>query len=60
MIRKCGKDSKIPLIMAVDALAAGIDTTGNTGAEKNLQLVPFLFEEDKIDWQLIQKTHIET
>jgi hypothetical protein len=34
MIRKCGKDSKIPLIMAVDALAAGIDTTGNTGAEK--------------------------
>jgi hypothetical protein len=31
MIRKCGRDSKVPVIMAVDALAAGIDTTGNTG-----------------------------
>jgi hypothetical protein len=31
MIRKCGRDSKVPVIMAVDALGAGIDTTGNTG-----------------------------
>ena len=31
MVQKCGKDSMIPVIMAVDALVAGIDTTGNTG-----------------------------
>ena len=31
MIRKCGRDSKIPAMMAVDALSAGVDTTGNTG-----------------------------
>jgi hypothetical protein len=31
MIKKCGKDSKIPVIMALDAIGAGIDTTGNTG-----------------------------
>jgi hypothetical protein len=36
MIRKCGRDSKIPVIMAMDALAAGIDTTGNTGVQKSL------------------------
>ncbi len=33
MIRKCGRDSKVPVIMAMDALAAGIDTTGNTGVQ---------------------------
>ena len=31
MIRKCGRDSKIPAMMAVDALSAGVDTTANTG-----------------------------
>jgi hypothetical protein len=33
MVQKCGKDSKIPVIMALDAIGAGIDTTGNTGKE---------------------------
>lgn len=28
LVRKCGKDSMIPAVMAVDSLAAGIDTTG--------------------------------
>jgi len=32
LIRKCGAHSQIPLVMAQDAMAAGIDTTGNTAA----------------------------
>ena len=32
MVRKCGKDSLIPAIMGIDALQAGIDTTGSTAA----------------------------
>jgi len=32
LIDKCGKDSDIPTVMAMDALMAGIDTTGNTSA----------------------------
>jgi len=32
LIKKCGADSQIPLVMAQDAIAAGIDTTGNTAA----------------------------
>ena len=32
LIHKCGPDSKIPEVMAIDALGAGIDTTGNTAA----------------------------
>jgi len=31
-VRRCGKDSMVPTIMAIDALGAGIDTTGVTGA----------------------------
>lgn len=30
LVRKCGKDSPIPLIMVIDALQVGIDTTGST------------------------------
>jgi len=30
LVRKCGKDSQIPLIMGIDALQAGIETTGTT------------------------------
>jgi len=30
LVRKHGKDSKVPVIMAMDAISAGIDTTGNT------------------------------
>ena len=30
LITKCGKDSQIPVVMAMDAMMAGIDTTGNT------------------------------
>ena len=29
LVEKCGKDSQIPIVMAMDALFAGIDTTGN-------------------------------
>merc|ERR1711936_566840 len=32
LVRKCGKDSLVPVIMAMDSLAAGSDTTGNTCA----------------------------
>lgn len=32
LIEKCGDKSKIPEVMAMDALLAGIDTTGNTSA----------------------------
>jgi len=32
LIKKCGPDSQIPLVMAQDAIMAGIDTTGNTAA----------------------------
>jgi len=32
LLKKCGKDSPIPLIMGIDALQGGIDTTGTTGA----------------------------
>jgi len=32
LVKKCGKDSPIPLIMGIDALQVGIDTTGTTGA----------------------------
>ena len=28
MVATCGKDSKIPLVMGIDSLFAGIDTTG--------------------------------
>ena len=30
LVARCGKDSAIPLIMAIDSLTAGIDTTGHT------------------------------
>ena len=33
LVARCGKDSAIPLIMAIDSLTAGIDTTGHTDAE---------------------------
>merc|ERR1712106_382888 len=29
-MRKCGKESNVPVVMALDALAGGIDTTGNS------------------------------
>jgi len=32
LIKKCGPNSQIPLVMAQDAIMAGIDTTGNTTA----------------------------
>jgi len=32
MIRRAGPDSQIPAVMAMDAITAGIDTTGNTAA----------------------------
>merc|ERR1719431_1676440 len=32
LIRKCGKDSPIPVVMGIDALQVGIDTTGSTGS----------------------------
>ena len=32
LVRKCGKDSAIPLIMGIDALQVGIDTTGSSAA----------------------------
>jgi len=32
LVRKCGKDSTIPVVMAQDAIMAGVDTTGNTAA----------------------------
>jgi len=32
LVRKCGKESMVPVIMAMDSLAAGSDTTGNTCA----------------------------
>jgi len=30
LVRKCGKDSQIPVVMGLDSLQAGIDTTGST------------------------------
>ena len=30
MVATCGKNSKIPLVMGIDSLFAGIDTTGKT------------------------------
>ena len=32
MIRRCGEDSQIPVVMAQDAITAGVDTTGVTVA----------------------------
>jgi len=32
LVRSCGKDSPIPLIMGIDALQVGIDTTGSTAS----------------------------
>merc|ERR1719431_806968 len=32
LVRRCGKESPIPLIMGIDALQVGIDTTGSTAA----------------------------
>ncbi len=32
MIDRCGADSGIPVVMANDAMFAGIDTTGNTAS----------------------------
>merc|ERR1712059_238980 len=32
LVRKCGKGSQIPFIMAMDAILAGIDTTGHTAS----------------------------
>ena len=32
LLARCGADSTVPVVMAMDALAAGIDTTGNTAA----------------------------
>jgi len=32
LVRKCGKDSPIPVIMGIDALQVGIDTTGTTAS----------------------------
>ena len=41
LVARCGKDSAIPLIMAIDSLTAGIDTTGHTdtGAYKRAYLL---------------------
>lgn len=30
LVRKHGKDSKVPVVMAIDAIGAGVETTGNT------------------------------
>ena len=32
MIKRCGEDSQIPIVMAQDAIMAGVDTTGTTVA----------------------------
>ena len=32
LVRSCGKDSGIPLIMSMDSIIAGIDTTGSTAS----------------------------
>jgi len=32
LVRRCGKDSPIPVIMGIDALQVGIDTTGSTAS----------------------------
>ena len=29
LVKSCGKDSNIPLIMAMDSILAGLDTTGD-------------------------------
>jgi hypothetical protein len=42
LVRKHGKDSKVPVVMAIDAIGAGVETTGNTAI--------FL-----LSWQNIQK-----
>lgn len=53
LIDKCGKDSDIPTVMAMDALMAGIDTTGNTSAfffyhlASNPEKQEILFQEVK-------------
>ena len=28
LIKKCGPESQLPMVMAIDAMVAGVDTTG--------------------------------
>ena len=39
MIRRDGPDSQIPAVMAMDAITAGIETTGNTSCSMTLPLI---------------------
>ena len=32
LVDRCGKDSNVPIVVAVDSMGAGMDTTGNTSA----------------------------
>jgi len=51
LIRRCGRNSQIPLVMSQDAIMAGVDTTGSTAAfflldfARNPEKQEMLFQE---------------
>ena len=48
LVRKHGKDSKIPIVMAMDAIGAGIDTTGNTAIFLLYHLAKYPEKQEKL------------
>jgi hypothetical protein len=50
LVRKCGKESKIPAIMAADALAGGMDTTANTG-RVYVRTSPTYFDQRHVEYK---------
>jgi len=54
MIERCGPDSDIPVVMANDALLAGIDTTGNTAAFLLYHLATNPDKQEKLYQEILQ------
>ena len=54
LIKKCGVDSDIPVVMAIDALFAGIETTGNQGVFLLYHLAANPAKQEKLSEEILK------
>ena len=54
MIDRCGTDSGIPVVMANDAMFAGIDTTGNTASILLYHLATNLEKQETLYQEIVK------